>query len=90
MWQAPCKGFSLTICSFQHIVLAISLKEAFVEIKWELLMENKGEVVAGGVKIALLQKVEKPFVKKTDSLLKDLHVIVEKRFRQKFRDDSLR
>ncbi len=80
----------LTICFFQHIVLAISLREAFVEIKVKFWVENKGEVAAGGVKIALLQKEGRAFIKKTDSLLKDLHVIVEKRFRQKFRDYSLR
>ncbi len=39
---------------------------------------------------AQMTKEGRSFIKKTDSLLKDLHVIVEKRFRQKFRDYSLR
>lgn len=32
----------------------------------------------------------KEFIKKTDSLLRDLQVVVEKRFRQKFQDYSLK
>ena len=114
-----------------------------MEIKGKFWIENKGEVVLGGGKTALLLAVDRlgsiqraadrfgmsyrhawgvirkieqragfkivetklggkdgggaqmtkegrAFIKKTDSLLKDLHVIMEKRFRQKFRDYSLR
>jgi len=114
-----------------------------MEIKGKFWIENKGEVVLGGGKTALLLAVDRlgsiqraadrfgmsyrhawgvirkieqragfkivetklggkngggarltkegrSFIKKTDSLLKDLHAIVEKRFRQKFRGYSLR
>jgi molybdate transport system regulatory protein len=108
-----------------------------MEIKGKFWIKNKGEVVLGGGKTALLLAVDRlgsiqraadafgmsyrhawgvirkieqragfkivetklggkdgggarltkdgrAFIKKTDSLLKDLHAIVEKRFRQKF------
>jgi len=114
-----------------------------MEIKAKFWIENKGEVVLGGGKTALLLAVDRlgtiqsaadqfgmsyrhawgmikkieqragfklvdtklggkegggaqltprgrEFIKKTDSLLRDLQVAVEKRFRDKFQKDSLR
>ncbi len=123
--------------------ISVFLKGVLMEIRTKFWIENKGEVVLGGGKTALLlvvdrlgsiqraadqfgmsyrhawgviRKIEqragfkivetklggkngggarltkegRSFIKKTDSLLKDLHAIVEKRFRQKFRGYSLR
>jgi molybdate transport repressor ModE-like protein len=123
--------------------MSVFLKGVLMEIKAKFWIENKGEVVLGGGKTALLVAVDRlgsiqraadqfgmsyrhawgmirkieqqagfkivetklggkngggaqltkegrSFIKKTDSLLKDLHAIVEKRFRQKFRGYSLR
>jgi molybdate transport system regulatory protein len=123
--------------------ISVFLKGVLMEIRTKFWIENKGEVVLGGGKTALLLAVDRlgsiqraadqfgmsyrhawgvirkieqragfkivetklggkngggarltkegrSFIKKTDSLLKDLHAIVEKRFRQKFRGYSLR
>jgi molybdate transport system regulatory protein len=119
------------------------LRRVSMEIKAKFWIENRGEVVLGGGKTALLlavdrlgsiqqaadkfgmsyrhawgviKKIEqragfklvdtklggkdgggaqltpkaKEFIKKTDSLLRDLQAVVEKRFRQKFQDYSLK
>ncbi len=118
-------------------------RRRLMEIKAKFWIENKGEVVLGGGKTALLLAVDRlgtiqsaadqfgmsyrhawgmikkieqragfklvdtklggkegggaqltprgrEFIKKTDSLLRDLQVAVEKRFRDKFQKDSLR